>query len=272
MSPGRRSALQLEADRVADSALVAMGRAIAEARRRRRLTQAQLAIRVGTSRSTISRIEIGQGHGVPVELWIRIAVALGVPARFELGRHPLEGPADAGHLGIQELLLTMGRRAGYGGTFELPLPGTDPSRFVDVFLRSDTARRLVVAECHNMVGNVGAELRSFERKLALARDLAVVLGEDGEPYAVHGVWVVRATRRNRELVARYPTLLAARFPGSSGAWVRALKTGSPPPLEPGLVWCDRDATRIYEWREQGRDSSARREPADRQVVKSGVST
>jgi len=61
-----------------------------------------------------------------------------------------------------------------------------------------------------------------------------------------------------------------RFPGSSRAWVGTLKTGSPPP-EAGLVWCDRDATRIYEWREQGRDSSARPEPADRQVVKSGAS-
>jgi len=229
-------------------------------------------MRVGTSRSTISRIEIGQGHGVPVELWVRIASALGLQARFELGRDPLAAPEDAGHLGIQELVLRLARRSGYGGTFELPLPASDPSRFVDVFLRSDTARRLVVAECHNMVGNVGAELRSFERKLALARDLAVVLGEDGEPYAVHGVWVVRATRRNRELVARYPTLFAARFPGSSRAWVGALTMGSPPPLEPGLVWCDRDATRIYEWREQGRDSSARPEPADRQVVKSGAST
>lgn len=258
MSPGRRSAVQLEADRVADSILVAMGRAIASARRRLRLTQAQLAARVGTSRSTISRIEIGQGHGVPVELWIRIAVVLGLPPRFDLGRDPLAAPADAGHLGIQELVLTLGRRAGYGGTFELPLPVSDPSRFVDVFLRSDTSRRLIVVEGHNLIGNVGAELRSFDRKLVMARDVAVVIGEDGGPYAVHSVWVVRATRRNRELVARYPTLFASRFPGSSRAWARVLETGSAPPLEPGLVWCDRDATRIHEWRDGGTRDGARR--------------
>ena len=260
---GRRSALQVEADRVADAILVAMGRAVADARRRRRLTQAQLAIRVGTSRSTISRIEIGQGHGVPVELWVRIAAVLGLPPRFELGRDPLEVPADAGHLGIQELVLTLGRRAGYGGTFELPLPVSDPSRFVDVYLRSDASRRLIVVEGHNLIGNVGAELRSFDRKLVMARDLAVALGEDGDPYAVQGVWVIRATRRNRELVARYPTLFATRFPGSSRAWLRALEAGSPPPIEPGLVWCDRDTTHLVEWRDQARSA-----PDDHQVVNS----
>ena len=205
---------------------------------------------------------------MPVELWIRIAAVLGLSVRFELGRDPLASPVDAGHLGIQELVLTLGRRSGYGGTFELPLPASDPSRFVDVLLRSDASRRLVVVEGHNLIGNVGAELRSFERKLVMARDLAVVLGEGGEPYAVHGVWVVRVTRRNRELVARYPALFAARFPGSSRAWVRALSAGTAPPLEPGLVWCDRDATHLFEWRDQARGVA---EGRDRQVVKSGPS-
>lgn len=267
MPHGRRSALQLDADRLANAVLAAMGRAVADARRRRRLTQAQLAARVETSRSTVSRIEIGSGHGVPVELWVRLAAAVGLPARFELGRDPLEEPADAGHLGIQELLLASGRQAGYGGTFELPLPRSDPSRFVDVLLRSDTSRRLIVAEGHNLIGNVGAEIRSFERKLVLTRDLAVVLGEGREPYATYGVWVVRSTRRNRELVSRYPHLFDTRFPGSSRAWVHALTSGSPPPREGGLVWCDLHATRLFEWREQGR---AGRD--DRQVVKSRRST
>jgi len=251
MRRGRRSALLLDADRAADAILAELGRAVAAARRRRGLTQAQLAAMVGTSRSTVSRIEIGRARGVPLELWLRIAYALGLPARFELGRDRLEEPADVGHLGIQELVLALGRGAGYGGSFELPVPSSAPSRFVDAFLRSDTSRRLIVAEAHNLIGNVGAEVRSFERKLALSRDLAVVLGEDGSPYGVHGVWVVRSTRRNRELLARYPTLFATRFPGPSRAWVRALTTGSVPPTEPGLVWCDRDATRLFEWRVEG---------------------
>lgn len=54
------------------------------------------------------------------------------------------------------------------------------------------------------------------------------------------VWVVRATARNRLLVARYPEVFATRFPGSSRAWVAALTAGGPIPTEPGLVWCDAD--------------------------------
>ncbi len=69
---------------------------------------------------------------------------------------------------------------------------------------------------------------------------------DRSPFA--GVWVVRAAARNRALVARYPEVFAARFPGSSARWVAALTHGTEPPPEPGLVWCDVGATRLFAWR------------------------
>jgi hypothetical protein len=40
----------------------------------------------------------------------------------------------------------------------------------------------------------------------------------------------------------------AKFPGSSLAWVRALTGCADPPAEPGLVWCDVGATRLFAWR------------------------
>jgi hypothetical protein len=43
-------------------------------------------------------------------------------------------------------------------------------------------------------------------------------------------------------------VFASRFPGSSRRWVDALTTGTPPPRETGLVWCDVGATRLSEWR------------------------
>jgi hypothetical protein len=60
--------------------------------------------------------------------------------------------------------------------------------------------------------------------------------------------VVRATARNRALLARYPEVFAARFPGSSARWVRALTTGEAPPGQPGLVWAIVDAARVFAWR------------------------
>jgi hypothetical protein len=73
--------------------------------------------------------------------------------------------------------------------------------------------------------------------------------ETVEPYRVGGCWLVRATARNRALVARYPEVFATRFPGSSAGWLRALAAGGEPPSEPGLAWCDA-ATRMFAWRQR----------------------
>jgi hypothetical protein len=60
---------------------------------------------------------------------------------------------------------------------------------------------------------------------------------------------VRDTRVKRALLDRYPEIFAATFVASSDRWVRALtKPGHDPPTELGLVWCDRDATRLFAWR------------------------
>lgn len=224
-----------------------LGRVIRAARKRRHWTQAQLGERVGLSQSEVCRIELGTATRAPLETWIALALALGLRSRFELGRDTLEEPADAGHLAIQELLLRQARATGCSGTFELPIGRGDPAHSVDVFVRDDARRRLIVEEAWNTIGDIGAGARSFDRKLALAADLAIAIGGE-RPYGVHGVWVVRASARNRALVARYPELFARRFPGSSREWVATLRTGSPPPSEPGLVWSDVPATRVFEWR------------------------
>lgn len=217
------------------------------ARKRRGWTQAELGARVGLSQSSISRLERGDGGSLSVETWQRAAIALDMPMTLELGRDPKEEPADAGHLAIQELVLRLGRGAGYRRTFELPTRPTDPTRSTDVGLLNASARRLVQVECVNTFGNINASIRSSDRKRAEAEALAISIGH-GRAFAVHGCWVVRASRRNRQLLATYPELFASRFPGSSRAWVTALTTGSDPPTDPGLVWCDVNARRILEWR------------------------
>ena len=92
---------------------------------------------------------------------------------------------------------------------------------------------------------MGEGFRSFDEKLRLAAEASVAFSP--RPEVVTGVWIVRATRSNREL-ATYPAVFASRFPGSSRAWTLALTTGSRAPREPGLVWCDVAATRVFEWR------------------------
>ena len=233
---------------------------MAESRRRRRWTQSDLGHRVGLSQGSISLVEVGEGRRTSLDAWQRIGLALDRPLRIELSRDAREEPADAGHLGIQELVMRVGRSGGFERTFELPSRPANPTNSTDVGLRDDRGRRLILVECWNTIGDLGAAVRSTNRKRVEAEDLAAVLGgarprdpngdldEPGEAYAVATVWVVRATRRNRDLVARYPELFASRFTGSSRAWVQALTTGTRPPPDLGLVWCDVRATRLYAWR------------------------
>jgi transcriptional regulator with XRE-family HTH domain len=192
------------------------------------MTQARLARRAGLSAMSVSRIERGLGGGHSLDTWQRVGLALGRPLRVELSRDVEEEPVDAGHLAVQELLLRLARRAGYGRSFELSTRSADPARSVDVALRDDRARRLILIEAWNSFGDIGAGARSFDRKMAEAAQFAVAAGGH-EPYAVHGCWVVRATARNRALLARYPEIFATRFRGSSAGWVRALSEGSRPP-------------------------------------------
>jgi transcriptional regulator with XRE-family HTH domain len=227
--------------------LARLGRAARLARRRRRLTQARLGGLVGLSQSEISRIELGQSGWVSLSTWLALAEVLGLVARFELARDWREAPADAGHLAIQEFLLRLARATGRDGTFELLIGSNDLSLSTDVFVRDDRWRRLIIEEAWNTFGDIGSGARSFDRKMAAAREVAIAIGGD-RPYSVHGVWVVRATKRNRELLARYPEIFARRFPGSSTRWVAALTRGERPPDEPGLVWCSNDTTELHAWR------------------------
>jgi transcriptional regulator with XRE-family HTH domain len=230
------------------------GGQVRASRKRRRLTQAQLAALIGVTQSTISLMERGLGGSLSMDVWQRAFEAVDRHLVLDVTRDRLEEPADAGHLAIQELVLRGAREAGLRATFELPTRPADPSRSADVGLRNDRHRVLELIECWNVIGDIGAGARSTSRKVADAEMVAVAIGRD-RPYRVASCWVVRATRRNRALVARYPEIFARRFPGSSLGWVAALVTGADPPREPGLVWCDVQATRIFAWRRDGRGPS-----------------
>ena len=181
----------------------------------------------------------------------RIAIALQITLRVSLQRDPLGETADAGHLAIQELVLRTGRAAGYRGLVELPTKPGEPWRSIDVALVDDMRRRIVVVECWNTIGDIGAAARSSTRKLAEAADLAMARWGTA-PHQVGLCWVVRATASNRALVSRYPEVFAARFPGSSSGWLRALTAGTDLPREPGLVWSRIDGSHLFARRRRPR--------------------
>lgn len=155
--------------------------------------------------------------------------------------NPATAPRDAGHLEIQEFLLAQAAKLGRPGTFELPTRPTDPSRSSDVGIRDPSHGVRILAECWNTFGDIGAAARATTRKAAEA---AAAWPDD----RIATVWVVRATAANRALLARYPSILDAAFPGSSRAWVAALTMGTTPPADPGFVWFDAATGRLTERR------------------------
>jgi transcriptional regulator with XRE-family HTH domain len=247
MASQRRRAVEVEATRRLGPILRREGAKVRDARKRRRFRQVDLGERAGLSQPTISQLERGDGGTLSLESWAQVALVLGLPFDLLLGRDALEEPADAGHLGIQELVLRLARGTGTTRFFELPTRPASPTYSTDVGLRNDAERWLIQVECWNTFGNLNASMRSTDRKRAEAESLAIAIG-NGDPYSVHSVWVVRATRRNRELLRRYPEIFAARFAGTSRAWIATLTKGTRPPQGLGLVWCDVGATRLSEWR------------------------
>ncbi len=193
---------------------------------------------------SVSRAERGLGGGLTMDAWQRIGLALAMPLVVSFQRDPRAEPVDAGHLAIQELVLHAGRAAGYTTMVELPTRPAEPWRSIDVALADDTRRRLIVVECWNTFGDIGAAMRASSRKHAEAEGLAAARW--GEAHHVTGlVWVVRATIRNTRLIRRYPELFTVRLPGSSARWVRALVAGAEPPDQPGLVWAGARGDRLY---------------------------
>jgi len=225
-----------------------MGVRVRDARRRRGWTQKALGARIGVHPSRISQLERGEGHRAPLEIWFCLGYVLRIPFKAEFWRDALQDVADAGHLKMQELMLRLARGTGRSRSFELATRPADPSLSIDVCVRDDVNRVLTIEECWNTFGNVNASVRSTQRKVAEAAQLAVAIGGEQGPFRVVAVWIIRDTRRNRDLIARYPEVFAATFSGSSSAWVKALTTAAAPPHDLGIVWCDPSATRLFAWR------------------------
>jgi transcriptional regulator with XRE-family HTH domain len=243
----RRRRTNLELDGTAEAASIAgtLGRGLKTTRKRQRLTLAEVGRRVGLSGARVAEIEHGEGATASLETWVRLGKAIDRPLAVSFSRdiEPRE-PRDAGHLAAQELVLGLARRNGRRADFELPTRPTDPAHSIDVALRDDTARTLIVVEIWNRLDDMGAAARATTRKMAEAEGPAVLAARGGPPYRVALCWLLVDTAANRRLVARYPEILVSRFPGSSLGWVRCLSEGSPPPNESGLAWIDPRSGRI----------------------------
>ena len=240
MPTQRRRAARTIGSREAHAIAGNLGRDLRRTRLRRRLTQAQLGDKVGVSQAEISALEGGAGARTSVETWIAIGIALGRPIAIGFSRDVVDPlPGDTGHLDAQELLLRLAAAGGWRGRPEAPSDPADPRHSTDVELRSPDDR-LILVEIWNRLDDIGAAIRSSDRKLALVRQRA-----DAD---VGSCWLFVDTAANRAIVRRYPAIFRARVGGSSANWIRSITSGAPCPSQPGIAWIDVRSGRLREVR------------------------
>ena len=245
MERRRRTTVEILGTREARAIAGSLGHELRLSLKRRHLTHAQIGERVGISRPRISELVRGDGASAPLTVWVRLGLAIDRPLAVSFSRSlDAHEPRDAGHLAAQELVLRLVRQAGRRADFESPSRPTDPSRSIDVAIRDDRARTIVIVEIWNRLDDLGAAARASSRKVSEAESHSTATARDGHPYRVAMCWLLVDTSANRRLVGRYPEIMRSRFPGSSVAWARCMVEGATPPHESGCAWIDPRSNRV----------------------------
>ncbi len=210
-----------------------------ERRRALRLTQAQLGERAGIAQTSVSLLERGKGASYTLETWASVAAALGfeLAAYFE-GGTASDAPLDIEHLRRQQLVVATARGGGWVASVEHEVRTVDGQRLVIDVLLERAGGEVVVVEVWNWLADVGHAFRNHTAKIdAVRRERPGVL--------VSGLFVLRDTTRNRQLVGELADVFAARFPVASSRAVAALTSPDVPmPHGVAFAWTDARATSL----------------------------
>jgi hypothetical protein len=204
------------------------------------------------SQATWSSLEIDHDAAYTLATWDRAAHAVGTALNAYLpGASAADRPRDAVHLRNQELVLRTALRGGWHGVPEQALDrDLVRSRHGDVVLERRMGSAAVdewcLVEVVDWTDDVGESVRDFSRRLgALDRFAVARMRGDRAMPMTSGVWLLRATQRNRRLVAEHRLVFRGRFPGSSRGWLAALTNSvAPMPAQPAMLWVDVRGTRI----------------------------
>jgi transcriptional regulator with XRE-family HTH domain len=199
-----------------------------------------VAERAGIAQSYYSRIERGREPGAALDTLSGCAAALNVQlAAFVEAMPGADLPRDIEHLRRQNLVVELAHAGGWRAIPEANLDEGRWSRAIDVLLSRAARREAAVVEIWDLLPDGGEAMRGLTAKVNALR---ARLGAD---WRVQGLLVVRGTHRNRALVRELRALVAARYPASSVAWLRALdREDAPMPDDAGFAWTDLAGTRL----------------------------
>jgi transcriptional regulator with XRE-family HTH domain len=224
-----------------------------DARLRSGLRQVDAARRAGISQATWSSLEIDRDGRYTLATWDRAAHAVGTSLNAHLpAATATDLPRDAIHLRNQELILRTAAGGGWRGIPEQALDADlTRSRHADVLLTRGGGQEVpgewALIEVVDWTDDVGEAVREFDRRSGALDRYAVARmhGDQAMPVTC-GIWLLRATLRNRRLVREHRLFFRGRFPGSGRAWLAALTDrAAPMPRESALLWVDVRGTRIF---------------------------
>ena len=226
-----------------------LGTMLREARLAAGLRQSDVAARGGVSQSWVSKMERGHGSTASVATWAAVASAVGAQLSSFLEAIPgADRPRDFEHLKRQRLVIAAAATGGWVARPEVALDRSRTfARSIDVLLEREQLREAAVVEVWDFFDDIGAALRGLDAKVAEVERAHAATELPGEaPWRVSGLFVVRATQRNRRLIAEFAPIFDAHFPGPGLAWLRALVDASVPmPSDPSVVWSDVAGTRLF---------------------------
>jgi transcriptional regulator with XRE-family HTH domain len=215
--------------------------ALRESRLALALTQAEASARAGVSQAYWSALERGVATTATLETLAACAAAVDTElAAFLQARPGADLPRDIVHLRGQAAIVREATPGGWRAGVEVPIdPEARRSRSIDVVLERTARREIAVVELINLVADAGQDMRGLSDKVAAVR-------RERPDARVAGLLAIRATRRNRALIAELAPVIDARFQASSIAWLRALHDPIVPmPATDGLVWARVDGAGLF---------------------------
>ncbi|HEV8282214.1 MAG TPA: helix-turn-helix transcriptional regulator [Candidatus Limnocylindrales bacterium] len=141
--------MERDVSHVATEVAARLGVRIRRARFAARLTQRDVAEATGLSQATISRIELGHGERIPIEIWVRVAAGVGLEWHVIF-------PTDAmraNHATQMRCHRMVAAYAGEGGWFAWTLASADDPARTETILERPDRSEVAVIRVWDVIGN-----------------------------------------------------------------------------------------------------------------------
>lgn len=203
---------------------VRFGRQVRALRRRRGWRQVDLARSARTSRTSISRVELGHADEVTVRALDAIAAALSarLDLRLSWNGEGLDRLLDADHAALVDVVARVLRALEWSVKVEVSFSIRGERGSIDVLAFHPDTGVVLVVEVKSVVPDVQATLFVLDRKSRLALEIARENGWLGR--SVGRLLVIRATRTARRRIEEHAETFRVAAPARSLAvkrWLRA---------------------------------------------------